>query len=144
MERTYFWNVNLALAVNVNGSQVGHGGETIGEEHGGHSLQQKGGWLNQWFAIATQENTLLEPLSYDRLDLVSEYSRLHLTQESDRMPAISGLAVSFCGKALESYVAGIWDEDPARGLLFVRLETSDADPERAKSNSKKGKVEMDP
>lgn len=49
---------------------------------------------------------------------VTEYCGLRLTYESDRLPALSGLAHQFSGRALGSYVAGLWEHAFARGLLF--------------------------
>ncbi len=46
------------------------------------------------------------------------YSALSLSYESDRLPALSGIASRFCGAGLRTYAAGLWREDLARGLLW--------------------------
>ena len=66
----------------------------------------------------------MQSLGYIWLDIVSEFSRLRLTVEADRMPALSGLANSLSTTTLGSYLAGIWSNDIARGLLFERARTS--------------------
>jgi hypothetical protein len=52
------------------------------------------------------------------MDLVSEFSRLSLTYEHDRLPALSGLAAKLSDKQLGRYVAGIWTEELPRLLLW--------------------------
>ena len=74
--------------------------------------------LKQSLTVASKADTSVEMLSHVWLKIVSGYSRLHLTKESDRSPALSGLASSFSSMTLGSYLAGIWGNDIARGLLF--------------------------
>jgi hypothetical protein len=52
------------------------------------------------------------------LDIVEEYSRLRLSYESDRLPALTGVATVFERKINSQYLAGIWENDVARGLLW--------------------------
>jgi hypothetical protein len=52
------------------------------------------------------------------MDLVSEYTRLSLTTESDRLPALSGLAARFLNTSLGDYVAGMWTHMLQLGLLY--------------------------
>ncbi|KAK5069388.1 hypothetical protein LTR51_008638 [Lithohypha guttulata] len=52
-------------------------------------------------------------------ELVTEYSARHLTNSSDRLVAISGLAakyLDFLGS--DRYLAGLWENDMVRGLLW--------------------------
>jgi hypothetical protein len=57
-------------------------------------------------------------LGYVWLDIVSEFGGLHLTHESDRLPALSGLAYEFSNRSLGLYITDIWEHDLTRGLLF--------------------------
>jgi hypothetical protein len=52
------------------------------------------------------------------LDAVEEYSKLRLTRESDRLPALTGVATVFQKKLGCGYLAGIWQDDIARGILW--------------------------
>lgn len=52
------------------------------------------------------------------LDVVEEYSKLRLTRESDRLPALTGVATVFQKKLDCGYIAGIWKNDIARGILW--------------------------
>lgn len=55
--------------------------------------------------------------------LIEEYTRLHLTRESDRLPALSGIAAA--QEARSEYLAGIWAENLPAGLLWT-IDTSTA------------------
>lgn len=83
----------------------------------------KTGWLKKSLAIASRSESSMQSLGYIWLDIVSEFSRLRLTVEADRMPALSGLANSLSTTTLGSYLAGIWSNDIARDLLFERART---------------------
>ena len=52
---------------------------------------------------------------------VTEYTRRQLTFESDVFPALSGLARSVQSKLGDRYIAGIFDGDMIRGLLWTRF-----------------------
>lgn len=49
---------------------------------------------------------------------VSNYSSSLLTELSDRLPAIGGLASEFSLRTRYYYIAGIWQQDFLRGLLW--------------------------
>ncbi|KAE9364356.1 HET-domain-containing protein [Stipitochalara longipes BDJ] len=53
------------------------------------------------------------------LDVVEEYSKLRLTRESDRLPALTGVATVFQKRLGCAYLAGIWQDDIARGILWA-------------------------
>jgi len=58
--------------------------------------------------------------------LVEQYSKRTLTKESDRLPALGGLASKF-GQLLGSeYLAGLWRVDLIRGLLWTRRNDSNS------------------
>lgn len=86
-----------------------------------YSFEEMGmeGWLKNFVTGSLHANNSVDELGHVWLDLVSEFGALRLTNESDRLPALSGLASKFSGKCLGKYVAGIWEHDVARGLLFV-------------------------
>jgi hypothetical protein len=67
-------------------------------------------------SMFSPQEASLEPRGYKWLDVVSEFSRVHITAESDRVPALSGLAEifsSFLNKVLGTNLAGIWPNDLA-------------------------------
>jgi hypothetical protein len=52
------------------------------------------------------------------IEAVEEFSGLRLTYESDRLPALIGVATVFQDRLKTAYLAGIWETDLARGLLW--------------------------
>jgi len=60
----------------------------------------------------------------DWYKVVEEYSRLRLTQQSDRLVALMGVGTVFQSVLKCGYMAGLWENDIARGLLwdFTRLD----------------------
>lgn len=95
------------------------------EYHGADTLQvpaetNSEGWLKSLFASVLTPGVPHEKLSYIWMDLVSEFSRLDLTYESDRLPALSGLAAKFSNGSLGlgDYFAGMWLGSLARCLLY--------------------------
>ncbi|PVH68832.1 HET-domain-containing protein, partial [Cadophora sp. DSE1049] len=65
-------------------------------------------------------NATIDDIGYVWLDLVSEFSRLDLTKDSDRLPALSGIASTMSDGVMGPYVAGLWRNDVARCLMFER------------------------
>ena len=43
--------------------------------------------------------------------IVQKYSGLAITRESDRLPALAGIATIFSAKLESLYLAGIWQDD---------------------------------
>ena len=97
--------------------------------------QQKSGWMKENLAIASRDRTDLSALGFVWLDTVTEYSRLRLTKESDRVAAIAGLASSLKGTVLGEYLAGIWKGDIERGLLFERIKIPKMEHKSAQSQA---------
>ncbi|KAJ4264333.1 hypothetical protein NW762_005529 [Fusarium torreyae] len=65
-------------------------------------------------------------------DIVSEYSRLDLTMERDKLPAVSAIAVQIqWTRSKADYVAGFWSDSLVRNLLW-RAQ----DPSRGRSGTK--------
>jgi hypothetical protein len=52
------------------------------------------------------------------LEVVGAYSRLDLSYETDKFPAISGLAREFQRQTDDQYLAGLWKSDLHRSLLW--------------------------
>lgn len=52
--------------------------------------------------------------------LVSTYSERSLTVETDRLPALSGIASTIAGVSKSTYIAGLWKEDLLQGLFWSR------------------------
>lgn len=59
--------------------------------------------------------------------VVQEFSRRNLSFDSDKLPAIAGIAKAFARSTGYSYVAGLWREDIVPGLLWYR-RTGDKGP----------------
>lgn len=53
------------------------------------------------------------------LYMVANYSRRSITMESDRFPALQGLAKEFRGLIGGRYLAGLWQNDLANGLMWT-------------------------
>jgi hypothetical protein len=50
--------------------------------------------------------------------LVSEYSARQLSYATDKLPAVSSVASRFANSATGRYLAGLWEEDLVRGLMW--------------------------
>jgi len=62
---------------------------------------------------------------YDKwLRIVEEYSGKQLSFETDRFPALSGIAVLWQKQIGDEYVAGLWKEDMVAGLLWACFDTA--------------------
>lgn len=58
------------------------------------------------------------------IEVVEEFSRLRLTRETDRLPALIGVATVFQAYLKSEYLAGLWRKDLARGLLWDVTRTA--------------------
>jgi hypothetical protein len=76
------------------------------------------GYLKTCFSLASLHTSSLTDIGAVWLFMVSEFCQLSLTYESDRLPALSGLASHFSNPVLGNYITGIWEHDLCRGLLF--------------------------
>jgi hypothetical protein len=67
-------------------------------------------------------------------EVVEEFSKLRLTRESDRLPALMGVATIFQASLKCGYLAGLWEKDIARGLLWdiTRYENASTQVRRYK------------
>lgn len=79
--------------------------------------------LNGVLSITLGNTANLQKTSDDQLykywlDLVAEYSKLQLTQKSDRLLALLGIATMFKSRLNVPYCVGIWETDIVRGLLW--------------------------
>lgn len=75
-------------------------------------------------ARAVHESTPVEYVHTIWLGVVEEYSMLAITKESDRLPALSGLAKILSQKLQTLYLAGLWESNLAIGLLWHRCSLS--------------------
>ncbi|KAF2763329.1 HET-domain-containing protein [Pseudovirgaria hyperparasitica] len=64
------------------------------------------------------------------LELLSKYFSRHTTYESDRLPAIAGLASYLKSHGASEYIGGLWKKDLARSLLWTAIPTVRRDPRR--------------
>lgn len=77
------------------------------------------------YAMLGHRPDTTEKSIYDQWrDLVSQYSRRNLTFETDALPAIGGLATiwSFKCKVPDSYLAGMWQSDISRSMLWMCVD----------------------
>jgi len=83
--------------------------KTLGSKLGGRKLAKL-------ISYGSDTNGLLrfEPW----YEIIKQYSDRELTFESDKLPALSGLASSFQRIMGCHYAAGLWEEDLPRGLLW--------------------------
>lgn len=51
--------------------------------------------------------------------MITEYTRREITKETDRLPALAGLAQAWVQRYPEIYACGLWNEDLAVGLLWT-------------------------
>jgi hypothetical protein len=54
------------------------------------------------------------------LELISEYCKLKITKQTDRLPAISGLASRLARRLPGEYLAGLWSQDLPRALCWLK------------------------
>jgi hypothetical protein len=57
-------------------------------------------------------------------DLVLLYGKCHLSKEADIFPAISGIATAIARAIEDRYLAGLWDHDLHRGLLWTAPDST--------------------
>jgi hypothetical protein len=55
---------------------------------------------------------------------VSEFSKRELTYDSDKLPAMPGVAEAFANQFKRVYMAGLWKENLRSGLLWQRHHTT--------------------
>ena len=71
------------------------------------------------FRSVLRDSQLSKELGLDAwFNLVGKYSTLNLTRESDKLPAIAGLASRAANHLSKTYIAGLWKEDLPYCLLW--------------------------
>jgi hypothetical protein len=91
--------------------------------------------LHQAYAILHGKESRVKFTSshdiYDwwRHSAVSDFRRRKLTKESDRLPALSGLASAFQALTGDTYLGGLWAGDLLHGLLWISSENGRLPPE---------------
>ncbi|KAF2654862.1 HET-domain-containing protein, partial [Lophiostoma macrostomum CBS 122681] len=78
-------------------------------------------WLKSLFASIEMTQIANERICFIWLDLVSEFTRLDLTYEDDRLPALSGLAAKFLNRSMGDYFAGMWSATLNVSLLWESI-----------------------
>jgi hypothetical protein len=68
--------------------------------------------------LFSQSSAIKKSTADQWLRIVTQYSMLNLTQRTDILPALSGIAMSYAQHMPTGYLAGIWKDDLARGLLW--------------------------
>ncbi|KAI8718082.1 HET domain-containing protein [Fusarium sp. LHS14.1] len=53
--------------------------------------------------------------------VVNEFTKRFITKDTDRLPALSGIAALVKTNASKDYVAGIWESDLPRSMLWTRV-----------------------
>lgn len=67
---------------------------------------------------ATNSKVERNILYMDWYKMVEKYTDRHLTRESDKFPALSGLVSVFARLSKDRYIAGLWENDLMVGLLW--------------------------
>lgn len=85
-------------------------------------------------AAARDAHYAKRPLYDSWYEAVSRYTSRDLTNKSDKLPAISGVAARFNDLLRDTYFAGLWAGDIGQGLLWSRraFEPVHVEPELAK------------
>ena len=97
-----------------------------GDQADGFYPQSSGKWRTLGETVEFQAAKLT---SYDIwYDIVSRYSKRKLTYASDKLPAMLAVAEDAAGILNDRYLAGLWENDLAVGLLWIAPE-HDAKPE---------------
>jgi hypothetical protein len=101
---------------------------TARESEMGVKAYQPATYFHQRYECADVKNRLILPpgpnpslpLSppLDWHIIAVEYTRCHLTKQTDKLPAVSGLASIFSANTGYTYLAGIWKENFREGLLW--------------------------
>lgn len=87
-------------------------------EHSSSSTGVDGDWTR--LLINNDSADKLSPQVYASwYSMVGRYSNRSLTSEEDILPAISGLASRFQTLTGSRYLAGLWEDDLSRGLLWT-------------------------
>lgn len=87
--------------------------------------------LKSRIAQAVDDPTSIDDVYQLWLDIVEEYSMLAITKESDRLPALSGLASFLSPKLRSPYLAGLWRDHLTVGLLWHRCSVAYSSCSRA-------------
>jgi hypothetical protein len=61
-------------------------------------------------------------------EIIMEYSRLQLSFQYDRLPALSGIAKEMQKHRADQYLAGLWEDDLPAALLWYRKSVWLGDP----------------
>jgi hypothetical protein len=82
-------------------------------ELGDFSVLDKMHFVGEAATALTKEEALIT-----WLDVVVHFSKLRLTFTQDRLPAIAGIAKQVANITQSGYLAGLWEADIARGLVW--------------------------
>jgi hypothetical protein len=101
---------------------------TARESEVGVKAYQTAPYVHQCYECADVKNRLILPPGpnpslpisppLDWHIVAEEYTRCYLTKQTDKLPALSGLASIFSANTGYTYLAGIWKEDFRDGLLW--------------------------
>jgi hypothetical protein len=72
----------------------------------------------KWYHAPSRDIRASEYTSGQWQGVISEYTALSLTKESDILPAISGLARQFAQKRSSRYLAGLWEDSLVEDLCW--------------------------
>ncbi|KAM0549519.1 hypothetical protein ACHAPJ_009335 [Fusarium lateritium] len=87
------------------------------------------GWENHLLAVRDAQDEDMKRTIDDWYDFIEEYSRTYFSFNSDRLPALSGIAASIQDRFPQKYIAGIWESAIPEGLAWMAHGENDVDTE---------------
>jgi hypothetical protein len=88
--------------------------------------------MGEWYECGTVKPPCkMHDQSFDRwLSIVEDYSRRYLTDEDDKLPALSGLAADYQRKWNDRYLAGVWQRQLWKQLQWYAVPSNYRIPRR--------------
>ncbi|KAI5458358.1 heterokaryon incompatibility protein-domain-containing protein [Mariannaea sp. PMI_226] len=95
--------------------RLGHKHIPVAHDRRFNILQHNSRWSLQTSSQSILHNELWR-------DIVVSYSAKQITQKTDGLPALAGLAIKLSGELTGRYLAGLWEKDLLNGLRWYPVE----------------------
>ncbi|KAF4956387.1 hypothetical protein FSARC_11589 [Fusarium sarcochroum] len=92
-------------------------------------LEPHYGWENHLLAVRDAQDEDMKTTISEWYDFIESYSRTYFSFNSDRLPALSGIAASIQDRFPQEYIAGIWESALPQGLAWMAHGENDVDSE---------------